>query len=98
MTKHPRAKGNVRGEKKIRKNLMLTPTAVDHLSEKAEALGISLSEYLERFARGELPDVVVAPEADTFIELTKEERYEISKSLGNASGSGKRRTRRARIV
>jgi len=98
MTKHPRAKGNVRGEKKIRKNLMLTPTAVEHLSEKAEVLGLSISEYLERFARGELPDVLITPEPEALVALTEEDRYQISKSSGEPDSANKRRVSRSRNV
>jgi hypothetical protein len=57
MAKRTRAKAEAHGEKKKKKNLMLTPTAEKELDQRAATLGISISEYLERFARNELPDI-----------------------------------------
>ena len=50
---------------------MLTPTASEALDQRAAVLGISISEYLERFARNELPDVM---------SLTTEERIMLGES------------------
>jgi 4,5-epoxidase len=58
MAKRTRAKAEAHGEKKKKKNLMLTPTASEALDQRSAVLGISISEYLERFARNELPDVM----------------------------------------
>ncbi len=57
MAKRTRAKAEAHGEKKKKKNLMLTPTAEKELDQRAATLGISISEYLERFARNELSDI-----------------------------------------
>lgn len=57
MAKRTRANAEAHGEKKKKKNLMLTPTAEKELDQRAATLGISISEYLERFARNELPDI-----------------------------------------
>jgi hypothetical protein len=47
-----------RSENKVKKNLMLTPTAIANMESWAFALNLSLSEYLERFGRQELPNVI----------------------------------------
>lgn len=52
MTK--RAKRGEYGENKDRVNFMLTPTALTNLNQRAEDLGISRSELVERFARGQV--------------------------------------------
>lgn len=57
----PKASRNSRDEAKKRKNIMMTPTAERILQERAEALNLSVSEYLERFARNELPDAILLP-------------------------------------
>lgn len=52
---------NSREEAKKRKNIMVTPLAENVINERAEMLGISFSEYVERFARNELPDALLLP-------------------------------------
>lgn len=51
MLKHRRAQPEAHGEKKQRMNIMLTPTAASTLDTRAEAMGISRSELIERLAR-----------------------------------------------
>jgi hypothetical protein len=80
MAKRTRAKAEAHGEKKKKKNLMLTPTASEALDQRAAVLGISISEYLERFARNELPDVM---------SLTTEERILLGESWLMPLHSGK---------
>ena len=80
MAKRTRAKAEAHGEKKKKKNLMLTPTAEQVLDQRAAAMGISISEYLERFARNELPDVM---------SLTTEERILLGESRLTLLHSGK---------
>ncbi len=46
--------GDSYGEVKKDINLTLTPTAIDALAKKAKFLGLSKSELIEKFARGEL--------------------------------------------
>lgn len=74
MVKRTRAKAEAHGEKKKRKNFMLTPTAEQELDRRAAALGISISEYLDRYARNLLPEVVymTAEERDTLGESSRQ--------------------------
>lgn len=60
----PRAKGGVRESLKKKKNLMITPLAEKILINRAKELNLSMSEYMERFARNELPDVLLLPNKD----------------------------------
>ncbi len=46
--------GDMYDERKRNINLTLTPTAIDALEEKAEQLGLSKSEFIERISRGNL--------------------------------------------
>ncbi|MFB2977641.1 ribbon-helix-helix protein, CopG family [Microseira sp. BLCC-F43] len=48
----PKADREEYGEKKERVNITITPTAQRLLDQKGEALGVSRSELIERFARG----------------------------------------------
>jgi tetrahydromethanopterin S-methyltransferase subunit B len=52
MPKRRRAEPEAHGEKKQRMNIMLTPTAANVLDSRAEVMGISRSELIERLARG----------------------------------------------
>jgi hypothetical protein len=45
--------GDSYGEVKKDINLTLTPTAIEALAKKAKELGLSRSELVEKFARGE---------------------------------------------
>ena len=52
--KSSRGVGDLYQTPKKRFNIMLTQEARDLLDEKARTLGLSLSEYLEQLARGNL--------------------------------------------
>jgi hypothetical protein len=65
------------GEAKARFSIMLTPTAVNRMDERAKTLELSRSELLEQAARG------LVPMSDT--DLTKEEKETLGKHLENLS-------------
>lgn len=65
------------GEAKARFSIMLTPTAVNRMDERAKTLELSRSELLEQTARG------LVPMSDT--DPTKEEKEALGKHLENLS-------------
>ena len=89
MTRKP-AERSAWGENKERYSIFITPTAMKAIDTRAEALDISRSEFLEQFARG------VAGMTDT--ELKKEDREELTKSVGAKYRTSPRRTCWPRFV
>lgn len=63
------------GEVKERFSIMLTPTAAQKIDDRAKALGLSRSEFLEQAARG------VVSMSDT--ELTQEDKENLEKPSEN---------------
>lgn len=63
------------GEVKERFSIMLTPTAAQKIDDRAKALGLSRSEFLEQAARG------VVSMSDT--ELTQEDKENLRKPSAN---------------
>ena len=63
------------GEAKERFSIMLTPTAVNKIDDRAKALGLSRSELLEQAARG------LVPMSDT--DPINEEKETLGKHLEN---------------
>lgn len=72
------------GENKERYSIFVTPTAMKAIDTRAEALDISRSEFLEQFARQMV--------GMTNTELAKEDREELTKSLGAKYRFSPRRT------
>jgi hypothetical protein len=89
MTRKP-AERSAWGENKERYSIFVTPTAMKAIDTRAEALDISRSEFLEKFARQMV--------GMTDIELAKEEREALTKSFGAKRRSSPRRTWWQRFV
>ena len=83
MTRKP-AERRAWGENKERYSIFWTPTAMKAIDIRAEMLEISRSEFLEQFAR------MVARITDA--ELEKEDREELTKSVGAKYRISPRRT------
>jgi hypothetical protein len=83
MTRKP-AERRAWGENKERYSIFGTPTAMKAIDIRAEMLEISRSEFLEQFAR------MVARITDA--ELEKEDREELTKSVGAKYRISPRRT------
>jgi hypothetical protein len=89
MTRKP-AERNAWGENKERYSIFVTPTAMKAIDTRAQNLDISRSEFLEQFARQ------MAGMTDA--ELKKEDREELTKSVGAKYRISPRRTWRQRFV
>src|SRR6476469_4818625 len=83
MTRKP-AERSAWGENKERYSIFVTPTAMKAIDTRADALDISRSEFLEQFAR----QMVGMTDA----ELKKEDREELTKSVGAKYRISPRRT------
>jgi hypothetical protein len=81
MTRKP-AERSAWGENKERYSIFITPTAMKAIDARAETMSISRSEFLEQFARSR------AGMTDIF--FTKEDRDELTKSLGTLHCYGAR--------
>jgi hypothetical protein len=88
MTRKP-AERSAWGENKERYSIFVTPTAMKAIDTRAQVLGISRSEFLEQFARGV---------AEMTAELEKEDREELTKSVGAKYRISPRRTCWPRFV
>jgi hypothetical protein len=89
MTRKP-ADRSAWGENKERYSIFVTPTAMKAIDTRAEALDISRSEFLEQFARQ------MVGMTDAF--LAKEDREELTKSVGAKHRFSPRRTWWQRFV
>ena len=89
MTRKP-AERSAWGENKERYSIFITPTAMKAIDTRAEAIDISRSEFLEQFARQ------MVGMTDT--ELAKEDREELTKSVGAKYRISPRRTCWPRFV
>ena len=86
------------GEKKKRVNFTLTPTALEELEKFAQALNLSVSEFIERIGRGIIPVLVNdagVQEPDSVESLAQQvaERLQATRPLTVWGASGEEKCR-----